>query len=644
MPLRNLLLALTLSGLVTGASAQDLQLFELFDNHAVLQRGVPVPIWGWAEPDTRVDVIFDGDRYRTRAEESGQWRVTLPEQQAGGPHTLIVRAKREAIAIGDLYFGDVYLLSGQSNMEWAVGNSDVSPELLAQIRDKAARIRHVKVAKSYAEAPEEHLIIDRPWELAEAANLPNFSAVGTFFAHYVLSALPPEVPIGLLNSSWGGSRIEPWMSAESLGLENGVDFAGAMNTLRQAARQTLRTRLGDVPPESGDRGQAEGWSAAAFDHSAWPTMELPRLWESDGLEGIDGVFWFRKTFELTAEQAAQPATLHLGPIDDNDVTYLNGQPIGETNGYNIPRHYTLPAGALRPGPNTLAVRVTDTGGGGGFGGSADQPRLELGPTDDLSLVGPWAYNVGFFTVQSSSANQQPTLLYNKMIHPLLDFPVKGILWYQGESNARPGDNEAYAEQFKTMIRDWRTRFGLGDIPFYWVQLANFMAPPAAPTDTGLWPQLRASQSAALELPNTAEAVIIDIGEGDDIHPRNKTEVGRRLALAARHEIYGETELPYRSPRVAEVNFYTTQTTVRFDHVGGGLEARDRYGIVKSITVQDEAGDWHWAPAMVVSYNQIVILHTRIGKIKAVRYAWANNPEDANLYTQEGLPAAPFWVE
>lgn len=642
MPLRTPLAVLALFCLGVSASAQDLQLFELFTNHAILQRDVPVPVWGWAPPDVRVNVIFDGDRYKTRSDAKGFWRVELPAQEAGGPYTMVVRAKREAITIGDLYFGDVYLLSGQSNMEWVVANTDVTPELLAKLHEQSERIRHVKVQKSYAETPEEHLVVEHSWESADPEHLPRFSAVGAFFAHYLLPHVDPELRIGLVNSTWGGSRIEPWMSAKSLGMDRPVDFAASIDGLRTAAGNTLRERLGAVPPATGNRGLDQGWSAADYDDRSWPTMELPQLWESDGLPGVDGVFWFRTSFELTPVQASQPAVLHLGPIDDADVTYLNGRQVGETSAYNEPRDYTLPANVLRAGRNTLAIRVTDTGGGGGIYGDADQLRLQLGE-EAIALAGDWRYNVASFTVQSSNANQQPTLLYNKMIHPLLDFPVKGILWYQGESNAGPGDNAAYAEQFKTMIRDWRTRFGLGDIPFYWVQLANFMAPPTGPDDTGDWPRLRASQSAALELPNTAEAVIIDIGEADDIHPRNKSEVGRRLALAARHQIYGETEVPYRSPRVAEVNFYNTQTTVRFDHVGEGLDVRDRYGIVKSITVQDEAGNWHWAPAMISSYDQIVILHTRLGKIQAVRYAWANNPDDANLYTVEGLPVAPFWA-
>ena len=640
MPLRTTFASLALLCLGT-TFAQDLQLFELFANHAILQREVPVPVWGWAQPDVRVDVILDGDRHKTRSDANGFWRLELPARAAGGPYTMIVRSKREAITIGDLYFGDVYLLSGQSNMEWVVANTDAPPELLAQIHRNAERIRHVKVQKSYAETPEEHLLVEHPWETATPEQLPRFSAVGAYFAHHLLPHVEPGLRIGLLNSTWGGSRIEPWMSAKSLELDRPVDFAAGIDGLRTAAANTLRERLGSVPPASGNRGLDQGWSAADYDDNSWPMMALPQLWESAGLEGVDGVFWFRTHFSLTPEQAASPAVLHLGPIDDADVTYLNGRQVGETNAYNEPRVYTLPANALRAGRNTLAVRVTDTGGGGGIYGAATDLRLQLGD-QAIDLAGDWRYNVAAFTVQSSTANQQPTLLYNKMIHPLLDFPVNGILWYQGESNAGPTDNAAYAEQFKTMIRDWRTRFGLGELPFYWVQLANFMAPPDSPTDVGTWPRLRASQSAALELPNTAEAVIIDIGAADDIHPRNKMEVGRRLALAARHQIYGETEVHYRSPRVAEVNFYNTQTTVRFDHVGAGLQARDRYGIVKSITVQDEAGDWHWAPAMVVSYNQIVIMHTGIGKIQAVRYAWANNPDDANLYTAEGLPAAPFW--
>jgi len=637
--------------LSTGVRAQELELFESFTNHAVLQRNVDHPMWGWAKPGRVVKVLIGEHKLSVKTDKQGYWRVSLPPMPAGGTHRISVQAKTEAILLEDIYFGDVYLLSGQSNMEWRLKQSDPGNARARAIADPL--IRELKVKKAYAREPLEHLDIDESvsdqWIVGSAEGLPEFSAVGSYFAHYLRAEV--DVPIGLLHSSWGGSRIEPWMRPAALGMQTGEMQENNDDIFAAAAIPGKKQFSEDFPGRNlpkKDEGVAKGWLKAKADDAGWPTMTLPTFWEAAGYESVDGVFYFRRQFTLTAAQAAGEATLYLGAIDDGDVTVINGNEVGATpNAYSEPRVYEIPSGVLRAGENTLAIRVSDGGGGGGFSVPADRMFLET-TTGNVPLAGDYKFNVGEFKV-GGNPNQLPVILYNAMIAPLKGYPLTGVLWYQGESNAGQGDNVKYAGLMKGLVNDWRDFFDQADLPFYWVQLANYTAPPISANEPG-WAVLRQSQTAATELARTGQAVITDIGEADDIHPRNKWEVGRRLSLHALRDIYGK-DVQAASPVVRSARRLNDRIIVTFSGIGEGLMVKpnaandQRYPYhAEGFTVQDTEGNWHFASGIVGTDDNGVVLITPPGvTVKTVRYAWASNPERANLFSLGGLPVTPFEV-
>ena len=628
-------------------SAQDLEVFELFTDHAVLQRSVAHPIWGWTKPNRRVRVTYADEVYTGRADRSGKWTVELPAQTAGGPHVLEITDGRQTLTLQDIYFGDVYLLSGQSNMEWRLVQSDPDSTRAAAIADPL--IRQVLVTKAAETAPIEHLPLDEAWKPGSKQEIANFSGVGSYFAHYLRES-GVNVPIGLVHSSWGGSRIEPWIPANR---ETGGESVSTAQLEEEASAKRQRVTNfyreafpgADLPPDR--EGEVnESLVAANVDTGDWATTEVPELWESQGYADVDGIFYYRKTFELTEDQASRSAILHLGPIDDNDRTYLNGTQVGATNQYSESRVYAIPAGILRAGENSLAVRIEDTGGGGGFYGQPDSIYLAVG-NEKVSMAGTYRYRIGAFRINTNSgANQTPTLLYNAMIAPLGPLPLTGVLWYQGESNAGERDAAVYADQMRALTGSWREQFANDSLPFYWVQLANYMAPPTGPDEPG-WALLRDQQTQALDVPRTGQAIITDIGEADDIHPKNKWEVGRRLSLLARKNIYGQ-DVQAESPVATAVTVEDGVATVTFAQTGGGLMVNmregQRYPIIRSLSIRDDAGSWHWAVGFLSEQDDTLRIFNPAGTgISAVRYAWFNNPDDANLFSEDGLPVTPFEI-
>ena len=630
--------------LMTGLSAngQELSFFESFTDHAILQRNVKHPVWGWAKPGRKVTVSVGDNVLSAKAGKDGRWEVMIPEMTAGGPHTITASAGRERRSIKNVYFGDVYLLSGQSNMEWQLRQSDPDGKRAGEIADPL--IRELKVQKSYASAPEEHLPVDAQYGstwLVGDEKMGNFSGVGSYFAHYLRKEV--DVPIGLVHSSWGGSRIEPWLSREALGgaasdaLKKHDD---AMADAGKKGKAEFRRNFPGRELPTVDEGEKMGWLEENYNDVSWPTMTLPTFWEAAGYPSVDGHFYFRGTFTLTAEQAANPATLFLGAIDDGDWTYVNGQLVGSTpNAYSEERVYDIKPGVLRAGANKIAFRIFDGQGGGGFSASPEGFYLKTS-SGQVSLAGDYKYNIGEFRVDAQP-NQVPTILYNAMIAPLEGYPLAGVLWYQGESNAGTGDNVKYAGLMKTLITSWRDFFDNDDLPFYWVQLANYQAPVSTANEPG-WAVLRQSQTDALSLPLTGQAVITDIGEADDIHPKNKWEVGRRLSLLALRDVYG-MKGPAASPTARSVRSMGAVRIVDFDNVGGGLMVKsdDRYGYPTGFTVQDDNGKWHFAQALLdASDNTVVVMNPAGTGIQTIRYNWANNP-DGNLYSKEGLPVTAF---
>lgn len=618
-------------------------LHPLFSDHAVLQRDVAVPVWGWTAPGSAVKVSVDGKPVAAAtADASGRWLAKLPALPAGGPHTLAVEAGPELAVREDILAGDVWIASGQSNMQWPVAASNRAAEEIAAANHP--RLRLFSVPQRIGLEPEE--LVEGSWQLCSPATVGGFSAVAYFFGRDLLEKL--DVPIGLVNTSWGGTVAEAWTSAEALSeLE---DFRAPLEEFRKSVeaakggRDDFAARL-EAWWRANDPGSREGdlWAAPSKDVSDWKSMEIPAAWENAGLPGFDGIVWFRKDFELGAAWAGKEAALRLGPVDDRDATWVNGVRVGDGDDWSKPRAYKVPRGVLVAGRNSIAVRVLDTGGAGGLGGAASQYSLETldGSAPPVPLSGAWKYRDAAPLSKLAPAPARPgsnpnvvTVLYNGMIAPLIPYAIRGAIWYQGESNAdRP---EQYRRLLPALIRDWRSRFGVGDFTFLVVQLANFTAPQKAPVESG-WAELREAQLlTALSVPKVGLAVTIDIGEANDIHPRNKQDVGRRLALAALRIAYGK-DIVWSGPIFRSMEVRGREARLAFDCAGGGLVARG--GVLKGFAISGEDGVFRWADARIEG-AEVIVSSPEVERPRAVRYGWANNPP-CNLYNAEGLPASPF---
>lgn len=623
------------------ADAQDLSFAQIFSSDMVLQRNQPINFWGIGDPGSKLKITFLDKTYKTKVAVDGTWFQTVPAQPHGGPYQLILTSSNdEEIMLDNLLIGDVWVCSGQSNMEWLLKNSNNAEE---EIRDADDfYIRHFKVPLSYADAPEQELA-GGTWEVSDSTTSGNFTAVGYFFARELRKHV--DVPIGLLNSSWGGSRIEPWMSARSLGVD---DEKNAMEAIRIEADRKNQILLDGFRKSfpgitSEDIGLKDGnplWASANLDEKDWISVEMPRHWEGVGFEGLDGIGWFRKTISLTAEEIKGGISIGVGKIDDSDITWVNGKQVGSTTqAYNEPRIYEVPSSYLKAGKNVVTIRVEDTGGGGGIHGEKGLMYLKTS-TGTTSLAGDWKFKIGAFKSPGFSPNQTAMMLYNKMIHPMLRFPIKGALWYQGESNANniPEAIE-YNDLFPTMIKDWRNRWNVGDFPFLFVQLANFKEAVAQPGPSN-WATIRESQNNTLTIPNTGQAVIIDIGEATDIHPRNKQDVGLRLSLAARKIAYGEDWLVASGPVYRRQVIENGKVTLEFDELGDGLKAGRGNSTLEGFTISGADGVFQNATA-VIDDNRVIVSSSNVKNPRFVRYAWSDNPSKANLYNMEGLPASPF---
>jgi len=629
-------------GVAQGDSAAGgLRLPRIFGDGMVLQRGVPIPVWGWGAPGTRVAVALRGRTTRASVDAGGSWHVRLPALPAGGPYELEVAGGGTRIVVRDVLIGDVWVASGQSNMEFLVAWADSAAQEIAAADDSA--LRQFKVPLTFADAPTADLA-GGSWAPADPVHVGSFSAVAYYFARDLRRSV--HVPIGIVNTTWGGSNVETWMSRQALGL---TDSAwAAMVRERQAQdsgqREALRARIGGLPTvDSGLVAGRAAWADPALDDSSWATLPVPGLWEGAGYDGLDGIAWYRTAFTLTAAEAAQGARLGLAEIDDNDVTWVNGTEVGRTDGYNRTRVYDVPAVALRAGRNVVAVRVEDTGGGGGIWGDPARLFLEVGGAR-RPLAGAWRFRVGVVSIQSDAQriNKVPTVLYNRMVHPILRLPIKGVIWYQGESNANSfAQAEKYRALFAGLIRSWRREWtGAGRaFPFLWVQLPGFGTPDSVPVERPAWAALRESQAAALALPRTGQAVAIDLGEPDNIHPRNKQEVGRRLALVGRAVAYGQ-KVVYVGPTYRGSAVRGGRMAVAFAHADGGLVSRGQGGEVLGFTIA--GADRHFVRARArIEGSRVVVWSDAVPHPLAVRYAWADYPLGARLYSGAGLPAMPF---
>jgi len=624
--------------IASGLSAQ-VKLPLLFSNNMVLQQGIEIPVWGWASPGEKITVTIDKTVASAKTTKDGKWSLKFPAMEYGGPHKMTVTGKN-TVTFENIMIGEVWVCSGQSNMEFHLITAKNGEEEIAA--SDYPDIRLFTVKKRISQNPQDQLE-DGEWLKCSPATSPHFSAIAYFFGRELNQKL--HVPIGLINTSWGGTVAETWTSDQMIA--QNPDFTNQLEQLKKvnlddyakSIEKEVRDRVGETSTvDMGMKGDQPIWAAPEFNDTSWKTMQLPGYIESNGLQGVDGIIWFRKEIYLTPAEANQNSTLYLAKVNDSDNTFINGTLVGVTKlQAEKSRVYPIQAGILKPGKNILTVQMEDIGGMGGIYGNPATLYLQCGEKI-ISLVGSWKYKVGLVKFNTVlSPNSYPTLLYNGMIQPLVHYGIRGTIWYQGEGNA--GRAKQYQRVFPDLIKDWRNHWNQGDFPFLFVQLANFMKTDSLPQESA-WAELREAQSMALALPNTGMAVITDVGEALDIHPKDKQTVGKRLAISALKAAYNQ-DIIYSGPVYTEMKINGNKIALFFDQVGSGMKIRDKYGYIKGFAVAGEDHKFFWATVQLTGPNTLEVTSPEVQNPVAVRYAWGNNPDDANLYNSADLPASSF---
>ncbi len=625
--------------LLSLSAQSQITLPKLVSNGMVLQQNQKLQLWGWASANENITISFLGKEYATQANIDGGWNIQLPAQKAGGPYEMNLQGKN-TINIHNIYIGEVWLCSGQSNMELPMRR--VAP-LYQQEMDTINNptIRIFKVPQTFDFHTAKNKLNDGQWLPATKENIGEFSAVAYFFAKHLQKN--HKVSIGLINSSLGGSPVEAWICEDSI-----KQYSDAYDELLQCKDnewiKSIQTREHERDSHwyqqliTNDRGIRNHWKSPAFDDNNWPLFQIPCYWENTALESINGVIWFRKKVNIPQHMIGQEATLELGAIIDADSVFVNGQYVGNTTYRYPPRWYKVPANLLHEGSNTIAIKVISQSGSGGF--VPDKPYRLYTKTDTLNVAGEWKYKIG--TTASPLPGQtffrwKPTGLYNGMIHPIIHYTIKGVVWYQGESNVNNATD--YEQRLTTMISNWRNDWKQGDFPFLIVQLANYLSADSIPSESE-WATLREAQWQVAQNTKNADCVCtIDIGEWNDIHPMNKETVGLRLALAAEKIAYHNNNIVNSGPIFYSYKRNKNTLEISFKETGGGLQTDDGTA-PKGFAIADADHQFIWAKAKIKG-NKVIVWHPSIEKPTAVRYGWANNPNNLNLYNKEGLPAFPF---
>lgn len=643
------LFALSLMALVPagGALAQSavpsLALDPMFQDGAVIQRDRPVPVWGLAAPGTAVEATLAGRSASAVSGTDGRWRITLPAVPVGLGHTLTVRAQDGAEAtVSNLASGDVFLCSGQSNMEFEVRQVTNAETEITQAND--ADLRLLSVGRSSLPGPSAQVARVGNWAPTTPQSVRNFSAA-CYFMGRELRRAHPDVPVGLIAASWGGSIIEDWLDEPSLRGLGGRDVA--LDALATYARdpaegQRQWREVSSSWWRDNDPGLGQGWNGAPFDDRAWPTIPTEGFWEATvpQLATFDGTVWVRTHVTLTRAQARQAATLSLGPIDDADSTWVNGRFVGDSQGWDTPRNYRIAPGGLKAGDNVIAIGMLDTGGGGGAWGPAADKALVLEDGTRIPLNQNWRYQVAAPLWELVNLPRTPwiggsglTTLYNGMIAPLGPWGLAGVAWYQGESNVNAPDE--YAVLLPALMANWRARFERADLPFLIVQLADF-GPRRGSPGPSAWARLREVQRQVVRAdPRAGLAVAIDIGDRYDIHPTNKQQVGRRLGLEARRLVHGDTVAVSPQPISAQrdgeaiVIAYPANTALWIQEGGS----------VTGLQLCDAQDACTWAEGQLAA-GGLRVTSPAAPTAAQVRYCWADSPI-CNLYGPDDLPATPF---
>ena len=654
--------ALLLVLLVCPAAA-DLQVTGLFGDNMVLQQGMKAPVWGLAEPGEKVAVQFAGQRLETAADREGRWKVALkPLQASAEPRPMTITCGKDTLTIKGVLVGEVWLASGQSNMELTLANVQNKDQETAAA--DFPQIRFFNVPKVPAQAPQDRC--GGTWVVCSPQTVGGTSAAGYFFVRNLYQSL--KVPVGLIHTSWGGTAAQPWTPLAAMkaipALKPVADqfeqkanyytagpYANDQNKVWQKYDETNAQWLAGVAKD--DPGIRDKWFDPQAKLDGWKPIRLPNATAGDPWHFL-GIVWVRKEVDIPPAWVGKDLTLQLGVIDEADTTYVNGTEVGamwsgKPGRATTPREYPVPAALVKSAKVVIAVRVMNLYSFGGLLGPASKLALLLkGKADEppVSLVGTWQYKIAEAIDRSDIPRPEnmpppffpgsnlPTALYNGMIAPLVPYAIRGAIWYQGESNA--GQPEIYRDLFPAMIRSWRQAWGQGDFAFEFVQLPNFQAVQQAPVEARSWADLRDAQTAALALPNTGMAITIDIGEAGNIHPRNKQDVGKRLALVALAQTYGQ-KIECSGPLYSGMKVADSKVRLTFKHVAGGLVAKG--GDLVGFAVAGDDKVFHVAQAKIEG-AMVIVSSEKVAKPVAVRYAWANNPI-CNLFNKEGLPASPF---
>ncbi len=624
--------------LVGSLCISQIRLPKLISDGMVLQRDARVKLWGWAAPGEKITLNFNSKDYSSIANKEGKWTIALPKQKAGGPHQLSFSASNK-VTVSNVLFGDVWICSGQSNMELAMDRvRDRYPDVIASANN--ANIRQFLIPDKYNfEQPQEDVEAGE-WLAVNKDNIFKFSAVAYFFADELYKKY--QVPVGLINAALGGSPAEAWISEEAL-----KQFPVYYNELQKFKDKKRIDEIETADKKvsgnwysqlsKSDEGLLDGWFKRDMDDSNWQTLDVPGYWADQGVEKLNGAFWYRREFTVGRSFIDRPVRLWLGRIVDTDSVFINGRFVGTTGYQYPPRKYVVRPGILNEGKNIIAVKVISNSGKGGF--VPDKPYWLASGKDTIDLKGKWKFQTGATMPAlpgSTFIRWKPTGLFNAMIAPLLNYSIKGAIWYQGESNAK--NPSEYFSLMKSLIGDWRKHWRQNDFPFLYVQLPNFMEPKDF-QDGSSWAELRQAQLATLTVPHTGMAVAIDLGEWNDIHPLNKSDVGKRLALRAMKVVYSEKNLVASGPICKTVKRKDGKLILTFSHVGGGLISKDGKEL-KCFYVAGTDKKFAAAKAEIID-NKIVVTSDSISDPVFVRYAWADNPRGANLYNKEGLPASPF---
>lgn len=621
---------------------------DIFSDNMVLQAEIPVNIWGTGDPGSRVSVQFRNQEKTVRVERDSTWKTVFDPLTYGGPDSLVISSGPHRTIFHNVLVGEVWICSGQSNMEmpmisgWARLNHAGE-----EVRNATyPEMRLFTVGRNIAFQPVDTLVSEG-WKECNPQSVRDFSATAYFFGRKIHREL--GVPVGLINASWGGTVAEAWTSAGSL--KDIEDFSEQVELIaaKAAGRDSLLaayirdTRKMEQEIKELDEGIADGdtiFATGKVDTWDWLTLDLPRMWEETELGVFDGSAWFVREVELSPSMAESDLTLCYSAPDDWDQAWVNGVKVGESRAWDVPREYEIPEGVALAGTNSIVIRIMDTGGGGGFMGEATQFALKSSRGQSMPIATGWKAKKGFDfkdvkTIPVSPFDpNQPTVLFNGMIHPLVPFTIRGGIWYQGESNA--GKAFQYRRLFQALIADWRQVWGQGDFPFFFVQLANYLRRNETPVED-TWAELREAQVMALALPNTGMAVTIDIGDALNIHPGNKQDVGNRLAFNALAITYGQG-IPYSGPLYAGMEIHGSVVELTFDHVYDGLKTADG-GELKGFSICGKDREFLWAEAEITG-ERVQVRAPGIGEPVAVRYGWSSNPE-CNLVNSANLPASPF---